>query len=78
MNITESNIKEFLRENRLTLTWLIDQLGRRGISVKLDHLCRILQFQRNSPFAESVRKNSVEILQNYKEIINAETREKQG
>ena len=45
------NIRKFLSDNKLTTVWLCDQLSRRGITVRRDHLSRIISGERNSPFA---------------------------
>ena len=49
------NIRNFLKENRLTLVWLQEQLARRGYTVELSHLSRIIGGERNSDAAYSVR-----------------------
>ena len=68
------NIREFLSNNKLTVVWLCDQLSRRGIAVRREHLSRIISGERNSPFAAMVRAESVDILRIYqKGISNAKT-----
>lgn len=71
------NIREFLSNNKLTVVWLCDQLSRRGIAVRREHLSRIISGERNSPFAAMVRAESVDILRQYKQyqkgISNAKT-----
>ena len=65
------NIRKFLYENKLTTVWLCDQLSRRGITVRRDHLSRIISGERNSPFAVKVRAESVDILSQYeKGVLN--------
>lgn len=42
------NVREYLRENDLRITWLQAQLQTRGIDVELSHLFRIINGERQS------------------------------
>ena len=59
------NIRNFLKENRLTLVWLQEQLVRRGYTVELSHLSRIIDGERNSDAAYSVRAECEAVCRKY-------------
>lgn len=62
------NIRNFLRKNRLTLVWLQEQLTRRGYTVEMSHLCRILKGQRCSEQALRIVEEAKAICAKYESL----------
>lgn len=62
------NIRGFLKENRLTLVWLQEQLSRRGFPVELSYLSRIIDGERNSDTAYTIRTECEAVCRKYSDM----------
>ncbi len=59
------DIRKFLKNNRLTVVWMQDQLSRRGYDVEASWLNRIISGERNSDAAEIIRTECEAICRKY-------------
>ena len=58
------DVRNYLRENDLRLTWLQSRLRERGYTVEISHLCRIVGGERQS-------EQALEILSECRSICGA-------
>lgn len=59
------NVREYLRENELRITWLQAQLKQRGYDVELSHLLRIITGERQSDRALEILNECRDICRIY-------------